>query len=839
MDLRLLETRRWCTVVPDEKPTPARLRQALLRAEGQSEFSGMAVPGPPRDQSAFVVAGNDREIVVAMAFFHAPPERILTEKLPEMTDVAEICFDLRQDRIGMVQFGIGPDGNYFNTHLPYPETHDSASPLPRLKKHEAHTEYFQSGGTYAMRCRFIFAWFETAAIFCHGPVVGFNICRYRPSHGYEFSAWNYPGGNGGPDATSFGTLHRHAPDIALAGVTATLDKTTLTVAGAKRLQGTVLTPLGESIAVRNGAADLKKAVAGRYRLIPKVPGKSLEPAEYHFVVEPTRRAKPSRDFTVSATYDFPDCVMANYYTPARLDAEIAMLAGWGIDRLHWIDYSDAPSFWRMDYWGNTFTKTVRACGDIAALAARTAHAHGQQILADFKIFDLGINSFFQEGSSTVPDLEGRRKAAIPEIAAHPEWTLQPNPDWQRATAYPITRLRFYSTTPLPAIKPATVRILVSDDNRTYVPYRGPVTFGQGTVQRPHQRYTPAGNVRSEGAARNWYIELSGLQLKHKYAAVTIGGEEIFGTHRGFMVAEAEDAHGDLAPLTVATTGHRDFRDDGYFFWKEWPGWNNYTEPVLQERRWTLHNIGVTFQHAPNMPTLLEPTYAGARDIWLARISKLLAAGMDGVCIRSLNHHNGVMSWLQYAFAPIVCDTFAELYGRRPQPSFEDYERVRRIRGDAFTQFLRDAKKICAAAGKKFSVQLENGIDVPVHLDTRMQLHLDYKTWMEEGIIDEASLKDFTSHSTWVHENVLPLARRRGIPIHVTSRTLSNGFDYDGMATAPQLLTDAYRNGFAGVSFYEVQNLVELNPEGYPLAKAYAAPAIKKGVAAVRELQGGG
>lgn len=837
MELQLQETRRWCAVTADRKPTPERLRQAILRGEGQGDFKALTVPGPPRDQSAFIVAGNDRELLIAIAFFDAPPERIIYEKRPDLRDTAEIYFDWYHDRIGFFQFGINPDGSTFtNTHLPYPSSHTSAAPLLRLKKHAVASEYFPSGGAFAWRCRWTYAWFDAPEVFRHGDAVGFNIARWRLDWGGEFSSWNYAAGNGGPDATAFGTLYRHGPDVRLAPPAARLDGSRLHIDANRKVRWQVVTPLGARLDVPAAGAQLKNAVAGCYRFIPLVPGKTVEPAEFHATIDAPRRAKP-RDFTVSATYDFPDCVMANYYTPERLDREMKLLAGLGIQRLHWIDYSDAPSFWRMHYWSHTWPKTRRACGDMLTCAVETAHRNGLQIVTDFKVFDIGINTFFQEGSSTVPDIDGRRKVAIPEIAAHPEWTLQANPAWQPDANFPITRLRFYSKTPLPKIDTARVALRVSDDNFKYRPYRGPLEVRQGTVDRPHQRWTPAGTVRTEGAERNWYIELRGLNLKTKLAALHIDGADVTASQHGFMLVEAFGADGGPAPLTIGTTGHRDFRDDGYFFWREWPGWNNYTEPLLQERAWRLNDCGLTFQHAPNMPTLLEPTFEGARGIWLARIGKMLEAGVDGVCIRTLNHHNGVMAWLNYAFAPAVCETFAGLYGRAPEPTFEDYERIRRIRGEAFTQFLRDAKKLCAAAGKTFSVQLENGIDVPPHLDTRMQLHLDYETWFNEGIVDEASLKDWTAHSTWVHEHVLPLARRRGIPIHVTSRTFSNGCDHDGMATTPQLLTDAYRNGFAGFSFYEVQNLVELNPEGYPLPKGYVTEAIPRAVAAVRALQG--
>jgi len=44
-------------------------------------------------------------------------------------------------------------------------------------------------------------------------------------------------------------------------------------------------------------------------------------------------------------------------------------------------------------------------------------------------------------------------------------------------------------------------------------------------------------------------------------------------------------------------------------------------------------------------------------------------------------------------------------------------------------------------------------------------------------------------------------------------------------STPQLLTDAYSAGFSGYNFYETDNLIELSPEGHPIAKGFTEPAL--------------
>lgn len=852
MNIMLKEAAKWCAVERDENPSPAKIRRAILKEENVlSDFSIITVPALPRDQTVFKICGNDKVILIGIALFDAMPIRSAYQKQP-VTESAEIYFDPRHDHIGWFRFEFTPNGTSSTTFLPYPEAHTSDYPLLRVQKHQFQTEYFPSGSSYAWRCHWVFAWFDAAEVFRYGDSCGFNICRYRPDTSYEFSSWNYLSGNGGPDATAFGNLYQTAPEVQLAQLALVRNGSTLQLSGAahglksrSKLNWEARGPLGESVrataAIKgnqwSAAFPFPKSEAGRYRFFASLNGTALEPAALEADLPATKRAGKARPFTASMTWDWPDDLMANYYTPERLDAQIKIIKDWGINRIHWIDYSNAPSFWAMHYWDDTYKQTVKHCGDVVACAAEQAHANGLELVADFKVFDIGINTFhLKDNPCTVQELEGCRSAAIPEIVAHREWTQQTNAAWRREAAFPITRLRFYSRTPLPEIDPSAINLLVSRDNQGYKKYKGPLQIGQGTVRRGHARWTPAGKQKAAGAERNWYLEITGLELKLPFAALQIAGDNVFARQQGFMLMEAENSRGEIQPLTTATTGHRDFNEEGYFFGKEWPGWNNYTEPMVMEREWRLNDIGFTFQEIPDLPTLLEPSYEGARDIWLRRIEKLLDAGVDGVCIRIYNHHNGILSWLQFAFAPAVVEAFEERYGRTPDTTPADYEAIRRLRGEFFTQFMRDAKKLTSKRGKKLMVQLES-VEVPPHLDVRMQLFLDYQTWIDEGIVDEVLMKDWTSQSPWVHENVLPRARRRGIPVHIISRCLNNGLDHTAMLTTPPLVANAYRAGFSGFDFYEMANLMELNPEGVPMDKAYSGRAITQACRELRQLQG--
>lgn len=848
MNLIIREITRCCTVERDERPTPAKSRDRILKGDNVATgFSLLTAPTPARDQTAFEVCGNDRELLIAVAMYDALPAHITYDTTHPMRDELEIYFNFNREYYDWHCFRFLPDGSVqTSAFLPQPEAHFSSFSLPKLRRHRNELERFGSSSYEGWRCRWVYAWFDMGELFGDRKSLGFNICRTHAGNG-EFSAWNFLSGTGGPDATSFGRLSRNSV-FSLASMQATLENGTLRVQGEVKgaldaLQLRLKSPLGEekktSLKIRgegfSGSVKPETITPGRYLLT--ISGGVGEPLKYAIDIPST--GKP-RDFLISMTYDPPMSLMPNYYTPVRLHQEMQHLTTWGVRRLYWIDNSNFDTLWADKLYEKNYEQMIKHCGDFLTCATQQAHANGLEIFACLKVFDLGFNSWFQERRSriTTHDVEGLPLVVTPEVAAHPEWTLQTNPAWRRTTKFPITRLRFYSEEPIPALKPSQIRLRASRDNKDYQYYSGPLQFKQGTVRRRHQRWTPAGPITETGTTRNWYIELAGLQLNQPFAALEITDQPVALVQRAFMLVEAEDASGALAPVTVATQGGRNFKAEGYFFWKEWDGWNNYTDPIVQRRIWNGSDLALTFQEMPTMPSMLEPTYEGTRDIWLALIQKEIEAGVDGISIRTLCHHNGVMSWLQYAFAPIVVETFQSRYGRAPQCTPEDYERVRRLRGDCFTQFLRDAKKLLAAYGKKLSFQLEPGIEIPVRYATPMQLFFDYETWLHENIVDELELKWWTAHSTFIHNEVLPLAHRQGVPVHLISRCITSGLGYGEMNLPSQWLTDAYSAGFDGYNYYETDNLIEMNPAGASVPKGYAEPAMTAAYHALRTLQHG-
>lgn len=840
-------SRKHAVVERDANPTPQKIRERILANDRvYSGFEIIYAPSPCWDDSRFMVVGNERTLLVGACFMDSIV-KLSSVHGKSMADELEILFDPFDDGLGYVQFYFNLSGKtpevstgphrdseplsevIVSTHLPYPAAQSSAFDGVRLRRYRWWDETISGYSISGMRVRWLFAWFDPREVFRNGKSAGFNIARQR-TYIDEFGSWNHASGNGSQDALSLGKLYKDQPPAVVSGVGAAMDRRTMTITGqcARRpgdMKLRLVGPLGDEIPIKpkwkGGAFTIKAAtggVGGRYRLKASSGRKQIEPG---FVAIDVPEARRARDFVLSMTYDPPDNLFATHYTPQRLDRDFAAWKGQGIQRVQWIDYSNWPSFFWAGYfgtlWGKQYTRTFKECGDFLHAAVAAAHRQGLEFHTNLKTFDIGMNFAttprpFRK-STTWDKLDNIHASVIPEIAAARGVTFHANPAWQRKPNMPVSRVVIYSDVEIPRLKPGAVKVYVASDNRRYTPLRCKVTTG--TTQRRHQRWTPAGHVDDIGSAKNWYIQIAGIRTDKPYFAVKIEGGKFELWHRGFMFAEAFGADGRPCVTTPATSGSL---EKGYSFWKGWQGWSNQTEAVIQRRSWASDGIGLVFDEADDMPTLLEPAHTQARAIWLGRIGEHMAAGVDGVSIRTYCHHNGPMHYLKYAFAQPVLETFRSMYGRDPRLGDDDYEKIRNIRGDFYTQFIADAGRLVRSRGGTFSVEIESGVEVPSSLHVRMQLPMQWRRWISEGLIDEVRVKWFSPWSVFVHEEVLPLARRHGVPVHVISRCLHQGPGHRFNEMATQLIADSVRSGFAGYEWYEQNNFMELTQSGHPLFK---------------------
>lgn len=706
-----------------------------------------------------------------------------------VSDGLEAIFSPCGDRLGFLQFGLAGTEKWMHCYWPY---HDGRRNLARRMRFDAEWQPVESYGE--MNARFVTFKFkvdEIAAPESRG-LVGFNAMRTDLKLG-ENSAWNYIPGTGFSCSSGHGWLrlddNAPYPDEAVAG-----------------------TP-----------AAARKLAAARAR------AKGRAPKLY-------------------VTYDFPDEMVGGPYDKATLEREFSYLKAHGVTRIYWIDYPDwvkgltADEDGMKHNWAGrklmaNLPATVRNLGgDPFFFAAKLAHRLGLEFYSVIKPYDL------QTGTPRAVPPEGCTFAGIPVLGGrlfpwdafvrrNPQFGFRRNPAW--TTAPYDAELRkvtvFTGSDEAFPFKAEEAELYTSLDNLTYEKVAAKAAIRQ--VERPAWEWTPAGRTAGVGTERVWALEFTGIPGKARYAAVKFPKWESAWRYRNarFLAFEVEDAKGPVAITfsqiprgqNAGVSKGRDFRTNGLEFFHDggsacWSDASEYMEMPFAIGPGGVFGFGVG--QGELRPDMLDPSHPEVQDHFVDFfIRRAIEADVDGVDVRIANHHC-CQEWLAYAYAEPVLRTFRERFGREPRAEFADYERIRRIRGEGHTAFLRKAAALLHAKGKKLHHHFEARMITEPKFDTYDQIHWDWRTWLEEGIVDGLSLKYVGAFNWRFDGEVLPLARKKGAEVNMIS------FPADPrLCSAPAILRapeiggnvwDLCRlGGFDALNVYEVWVYLRTTPSG--------------------------
>ena len=78
------------------------------------------------------------------------------------------------------------------------------------------------------------------------------------------------------------------------------------------------------------------------------------------------------------------------------------------------------------------------------------------------------------------------------------------------------------------------------------------------------------------------------------------------------------------------------------------------------------------------------------------------------------------------------------------------EKWRRLRGQYYTEFLKEAKEEIHRHGKKLQLHMFDMMEGAPDKSTMMEIYFDWRSWLEQGIPDEVTLKNFHSNPHKIH-----------------------------------------------------------------------------------------
>jgi hypothetical protein len=550
-------------------------------------------------------------------------------------------------------------------------------------------------------------------------------------------------------------------------------------------------------------------------------------------MEPSPRA-PDQPFLLEALVDFPDDALENGRALTRqdIDAMMAKLADMGMRRVVWGYYGDGhggwlnPAGYTEDYQGGWkhYDETYRTLDNPLKVATEAGHRHGLDVYAYFKPYETGAAVMFPEGSPQAGEwgrldcLGGKLAWMDPFVAKHPELRVQRRTDdipaGTATAAIRAIRLTKKDASPT-RITRNRLQIWTSEANFRY--RRASVAFDVSETVGPAPRDVRdhAGNLLTTRGDPVRMLLLSGLNLTDPFVLVTTDfaeGTPDF-TNAGLSLMTALDARGHEIPCAFASGGAIwcanlvDFRNGGLMF-----DYGFGAAPVALDAPNAGGKQGfIALARGRNayLPGALCETEPAVQDFWLSCLDEMIAAEVDGVDIREENHSTHTDYPEDYGFNPVVlarCRAGGDLRAV-----------AARVRGDAYTEFLRRAKARLAASGRRLRYHLNMDWFRPDPPPCRAlaypaNLRFDWERWLDEGLMDAAVLRSYHHRTAMLTDafgaELVSACRRRGIPIAFNHHIFQDEAWYRDEA-----LRVAADGRFTGLILYETYSFLRTDAPG--------------------------
>lgn len=551
-----------------------------------------------------------------------------------------------------------------------------------------------------------------------------------------------------------------------------------------------------------------------------------------FGLSSTASPDMNRKKKLLATTDYNDNILGKERSFARvhLDELNKYLSSIGVTRHQWIVNAVLNHY---DHHSDGF--------DLLKEATESAHAHGLEFYAEIKPFEGGGvgNTYphtmpFPKGACALKDIRGIYPVSDPFVAKHPHLCLKRRPGTYQFNGK-VSEIRLVKGDDRPTrIGAEHLSIWTSLQNNRFEKYNGPVSFRESVQWRPT---FPKGKLCR-------ILHLEGLKIPdgHKYLLVRCSLADQHGdfTNERGNIVELVDYDGHQIPL-ILSSGRVHYKDHfpesdmnssskyvRYFqspeFKSEFIDVNkakahyqdfySFNERDRSFMPYTIDKEGyvaVACGKPEYMLGNLHPIYPEVREHWLDKLRYCLDRGVDGINIRTSNHTRSPEAY-EYGFN----DPVIEAAGGNT-----NYPAIRRINGNAYTQFLREARDLVKSRGKSLTIHLYAQMLMPDDRFARLSyippnIEWQWETWVRE-IADDLEFRGAWTLRPWNLRQVLDtfsmVTSAAKKPFYFQGNMKELG--YEGPHTFTQGELDMVRNtpGMDGFVLYETANFTRLNEKG--------------------------
>jgi len=535
-------------------------------------------------------------------------------------------------------------------------------------------------------------------------------------------------------------------------------------------------------------------------------------------------------FILEVLVDFlDDALWANHVWTAR-DVESVMrtLAAVGVRRVSWAYYGDGHGGLLLpdlrdgtaDY--RQCQATYRALGNPLRAAVEAGHRYGLEVYAYYKPYETGVSMVIPDGTADarsyglLPHIGGQLAALDPFVRDHPALRLQRHTDDLPTHDAAIHALRLTKRDAAPTrVNADHLQIWTSSHNYRYTRAQVPFTCTESVEPAARDSYDHAGALVTRRGDPVRVLTLSGFRLDDPYVLVTTDfteGPPDF-THSGTALLTALDTEQRDIPGVIATgagcwlSSQVNFREWGLIFDYGW----GRSVTALDAPNGNGRDGVIAFARGKNatLPAALCETEPAVQVYWLDCLREMIAAGVDGIDIREENHCTHTDEPEAYGFNAVVlaqCRPGVELTGE-----------VARVRGDAYTHFLRQAKTLLAHHGVRLRYHLNMDHFRPTPPACRAlaypaNLRFDWQRWVAEGLLDEAVLRAYHHRADMLTDpfgaELVSACREHHLPISFNHHLFSEDAWY-----REEALRVAADGRFAGLILYEANSFLRTDQHG--------------------------
>jgi len=555
---------------------------------------------------------------------------------------------------------------------------------------------------------------------------------------------------------------------------------------------------------------------------------------------------PSRkrdDFFLEVNVDFFDDLIHAPFTPQMFDRLFAEFKSWGVKRCHWFYYGGAKhGWWRSCPMGvdRNAAKTVENCGEIFDAAVAAAHEHDVEIFGMIKPFDMGFWYSYGEGTQAAKTRGKRDRIGGPVgwiadfPAQHPDFLMSRRPDaFGPAENESFTRIDLVKDdASTAAFSVADMRLYVSDDNATYRPYQGPMEREETVEDYPVREHTASGGRLTGERRRCRVMRLKDLDLGQNYFALAVDGRARSFENTFINLVHVFGEKGEERRLTYGVKPRADRAEPngagvaekeadfirlGVEF-DTFPGTPSAVFPGYDAIRapWALDGadgfLALARGKDRSPVAALSPAFPETRTWWLEWASDCLTAGADGIELRVRNHHSP-FAWAEFGFEAPVLRAFKERYGVDLAQT-DDFDRAawRRLRGEAYTAFYREARALTQSFGKPLGLHVSQTMCTEPEFGCAMDIHWDWRAWLDDGLADSVTMKEVWPRTRFA-EDVLSHARPMGIPVIFCPYANNLWGSSGGERVVADRIRLAREGGYDGFQYYECASVMRARPDG--------------------------